>query len=125
MAQEMQNGQVDFVLPDGRCFRATGKDPLPVAEIRIHNNDLFARLIREGDLGFSDAYLDEWWSTPDLQAFMDVAHANEDIYDSFPGMGLIRKFESLRFWLQRNSKKQARKNISYHYDLGNDFYKLW
>ena len=40
-------------------------------------------------------------------------------------MGLIRKFESLRFWLQRNSKKQARKNISYHYDLGNDFYKLW
>ena len=56
---------------------------------------------------------------------MDVAHANEDIYDSFPGMGLIRKFESLRFWLQRNSKKQARKNISYHYDLGNDFYRLW
>ncbi|EAP80803.1 cyclopropane-fatty-acyl-phospholipid synthase [Sulfitobacter sp. NAS-14.1] len=125
MAQEMQNGQVDFVLPDGRCFRATGKNPLPIAEICIHNNDLFARLIREGDLGFSDAYLDEWWSTPDLQAFMDVAHANEDIYDSFPGMGLIRKFESLRFWLQRNSKKQARKNISYHYDLGNDFYKLW
>ena len=125
MAQEMQNGQVDFVLPDGRCFRATGKNPLPIAEIRIHNNDLFARLIREGDLGFSDAYLDEWWSTPDLQAFMDVAHANEDIYDSFPGMGLIRKFESLRFWLQRNSKKQARKNISYHYDLGNDFYRLW
>ena len=56
---------------------------------------------------------------------MDVAHANEDIYDSFPGMGLVRKYESLRFWLQRNSKKQARRNISYHYDLGNDFYKLW
>ena len=125
MAQNMENGQVDFILPDGRRFRAKGSNPLPVAEIHIHKNDLFARLIREGDLGFSDAYLDEWWSTPDLQAFMDVAHANEDIYDSFPAMGLVRRFEALRFWLQSNSKKQARKNISYHYDLGNDFYKLW
>lgn len=125
MAQEMHKGQVDFVLPDGRRFRAKGADPFPVAEIQIKNADLFARLIREGDLGFCDAYLDDWWSTPDLQAFMDVAHANEDIYDSFPGMGLVRKYESLRFWLQSNSKKQARKNISYHYDLGNDFYKLW
>ncbi len=125
MAQQMHHGQIDFVLPDGRRFRAKGANPMPVAEIQIHNADLFGRLIREGDLGFSDAYLDEWWSTPDLQAFMDVAHGNEDIYDSFPGMGLVRRFESLRFWLQSNSKKQARKNISYHYDLGNDFYKLW
>ncbi|WP_370401554.1 class I SAM-dependent methyltransferase [Sulfitobacter sp. JB4-11] len=126
MAQDMQHGRVDFVLPDGRTFRAEGRKPGPVAELRIHNNDLFARLIREGDLGFCDAYLDDWWSTPDLQAFMDLVHAdNEDVYDGFPGMGLVRSFEKLRFWLQRNSKSQARKNISYHYDLGNDFYSLW
>jgi cyclopropane-fatty-acyl-phospholipid synthase len=126
MARDMQHGRVDFVLPDGRTFRADGAKPGPVAELRIHNNDLFARLIREGDLGFCDAYLDEWWSTPDLQAFMDLVHAdNEDIYDGFPGMGLVRVFEQFRFWLQRNHKTQARKNISYHYDLGNDFYGLW
>jgi cyclopropane-fatty-acyl-phospholipid synthase len=40
-------------------------------------------------------------------------------------MGLVRKWEQFRFWLQSNSKKQARKNISHHYDLGNDFYGLW
>lgn len=126
MAQDMQHGRVDFVLPDGRTFRAEGTKPGPVAELRIHNNDLFARLIREGDLGFCDAYLDDWWSTPDLQAFMDLVHAdNEDVYDGFPGMSLVRGFEKMRFWLQRNSKAQARKNISYHYDLGNDFYSLW
>ncbi|MBY5932626.1 cyclopropane-fatty-acyl-phospholipid synthase family protein [Tateyamaria omphalii] len=126
MAQGMNNGRVDFVLPDGRHFRAEGPNPGPVAEVHIHNDDLFARLIREGDLGFCDAYLDEWWSTPDLQAFMDWVHAdNEDIYDGFPGMGLVRRFEKFRFWLQRNHREQARKNISYHYDLGNDFYGLW
>lgn len=126
MAQGMNTGRVDFELDDGRIFRAEGRNPGPVAEVHIHNPDLFARLIREGDLGFCDAYLDEWWTTPDLQSFMDWVHAdNDDIYDGFPGMGLVRKFEKFRFWLQRNHPAQARKNISYHYDLGNDFYGLW
>ncbi|KIN72512.1 SAM-dependent methyltransferase [Sulfitobacter guttiformis] len=126
MASSLRYGRIDFILPDGRHFRAEGPNPGPVAELHVHNKDLFARLIREGDLGFCDAYLDGWWSTPDLQAFMDFIHAdNEDIYDGFPGMGLVRRYEQLRFWLQRNSKDQARKNISYHYDLGNDFYGLW
>ena len=126
MLKGMNTGRIDFVLPDGRHFRAEGAKPGHVAEVHIHNNDLFARLIREGDLGFCDAYLDEWWSTPDLQAFMDWVHADNDaIYDGFPGMGLVRNFEKFRFWLQRNHREQAKKNISYHYDLGNDFYGLW
>lgn len=125
-ACEMHNGRLDFVLPDGRCFRAEGRNPGPVAELHIHNGDVFSRLIREGDLGFCEAYLDGWWTTPDLMAFMDLIHAdNDDLYDGFPGMSLVRAYERLRFWLQSNSKKQAKKNISYHYDLGNDFYGLW
>ncbi len=126
MASNMNTGQLDFVLPDGRVFRATGKNAGPAAELVIHNPDIFSRLIREGDLGFCDAYLDQWWSTPDLQAFMDLVHAdNDEMYDGFPGMGLVRLYEKFRFWLQSNSKRQALKNISYHYDLGNDFYGLW
>ncbi|SIT00115.1 cyclopropane-fatty-acyl-phospholipid synthase [Roseivivax lentus] len=126
MAKEMNNGRIDFVMPDGRVFRAEGRNPGPVSELRIHNPDLFARLIREGDMGFCEAYLDGWWSTPDLMAFMELVHAdNEDIYDGFPGMKLVKLYENLRFWWLSNSKRQARKNISHHYDLGNDFYGLW
>ncbi len=126
MVRGMECGRLDMRLPDGRVFRAEAKNPGPVAEIEIHNPDAFARLIREGDLGFSDAYLDGWWSSPDLQAFMDLIHrGNDTVYDGFPGMGLVRAYEKLRFWLQRNHRRQARKNISYHYDLGNDFYRLW
>ena len=126
MACNMNFGQLDFALSDGRVFRAIGRNQGPIAQLNIHNPDIFARLIREGDLGFCDAYLDQWWSTPDLQAFMDLIHAdNDDLYDGFPGMALVRFYEKFRFWLQRNSKKQALKNISYHYDLGNDFYQLW
>ncbi len=126
VARRLQNGRLDFVLPDGRRFRAEGPNPGPVAEIHVHNPDTFARLIREGDLGFCDAYLDGWWTTPDLQAFMDLVHEDNDgVYDGFPGLGLIRAYEKFRFWLQRNTREQAKKNIEYHYDLGNDFYRLW
>ena len=126
LANKLKNGRLDFHLEDGRVFRVEGENPGPVAEIHIHNSDVFARLIREGDLGFSEAYLEGWWSTPDLQAFMDVIHAdNDDMYYSYPGMSLVRLYERMRHWMNRNSKSQAKKNISYHYDLGNDFYALW
>jgi cyclopropane-fatty-acyl-phospholipid synthase len=126
IAQKGQNGRMDFVLDDGRTFRAEGLGVGPVCEIRIHNSGIFERLLREGQLGFCDAYLDGQWSTPDLQAFMDYIHAdNDEVFDSFPGQKLVQLYERFRFWMQGNSKGQARKNISYHYDLGNDFYGLW
>jgi cyclopropane-fatty-acyl-phospholipid synthase len=126
-ASSLGEGRLDFVLPDGRIFRIEGKAPGQAAVVHVHNADLFARLIREGDLGFCDAYLDGWWSTPDLQVFLDLiqVQANNAVGDSYPGMALLRAYERLRFWLQSNSKTQARKNISHHYDLGNDFYRLW
>ena len=125
-ATQMAHGRLDVVLPDGRRFRADGRGPGPVAEVVIHDPDVFARLVREGDVGFSEAYLDGQWSTPDLMAFMDLIHAdNDDLYDTFPGFALVRAWERLRFRLKRNDRRQARRNIAAHYDLGNDFYRLW
>jgi cyclopropane-fatty-acyl-phospholipid synthase len=122
----LKNGRLEFHLPDGRVFRAEGTNPGPLGICEVHDPDIFARLIREGDLGFCDAYLEGGWSTPDLQALMDAVHAdNDEVYDGFLGMALVRAYEKLRFWMQGNSKRQAKKNISYHYDLGNDFYSLW
>ncbi len=126
IARGMNSGRLDMVLPDGRCFRAEGQKPGPAVLLQIDNPDCFARLIRDGDMGFSEAYMDGWWSTPDLQAFMDLMHADNDaLFNGFPGMAFVRVYERLRHWLRSNSKTQARKNISYHYDLGNDFYGLW
>ena len=98
MISRMPRGRLDLVLPDGRRFRAEGKAAGYVAELQIHNTDLFARLIREGDLGFCEAYMDGWWSTPDLMAFMDLVHDEADeMYDGFPGQKLVRAYEKLRF----------------------------
>ena len=126
IASGLKHGRLDFVLADGRRFRAEGKAAGPLAEIHVVDDDIFARLIREGDLGFSEAYLEGGWTTPDLQAFMDMIHAdNDSVYDGFPGMGVLRAYERLRHLLRSNSRGQARRNIAYHYDLGNAFYALW
>lgn len=126
MLGKLQRGRLIVRLPDGRVFHFDGKEAGYVAEIEVHNPDIFARLIREGHMGFSEAYMDGWWSTPDLMAFMDFIHdGSDEVYDGFPGQFLLQMYEQMRFWLQSNSKRQAKKNISYHYDLGNDFYSLW
>ena len=126
VAQNIKAGRLEIVLPDGRTFSASGAELGPIAILEVHNEELFARLIREGYVGFSEAYMDGWWSTPELQSFMDLVNTdNDDMYNGYPGQRLVQMYEKLRFWLQRNHKSQARKNISYHYDLGNDFYGLW
>ena len=126
IAKKGENGRIDFILNDGRIFRAEGPNEGPTCEVQVHDHGVFARLLREGQLGFCDAYLEGQWSSPDLQAFMDYFHADNDVvFESFPGQKLVQFYERFRFFLQRNSKDQARKNISYHYDLGNDFYGLW
>lgn len=126
IAKTIKRGRLDFVLDDGRVFRAMGGTSGPMAELRVHDDDTFARLVREGDLGFCDAYIDGGWSTPNLQDFLDFLQADNDVlYDGFPGMIFVRMYERMRHWANRNTKEQAKKNISYHYDLGNDFYALW
>ncbi len=124
--KQLKIGSMSFALPDGRQFHSKGKEPGPHGEIIVRNNDLFARILREGDLGFCEAYMDGWFDTPDLQSLMDVILINNDsVGRGFPGQGLIKYYERFRHWMNRNTKEQAAKNISYHYDLGNEFYSAW
>jgi cyclopropane-fatty-acyl-phospholipid synthase len=122
----LNRGRLDFVIPDGRRFRAEGRLPGPTGELVVQDPDIFARLIREGDVGFCEAYMDGGWSSPDLQSLLDcVVGGNDEVYNGFPGFGLVRALERFRFWLRSNTKSGSRRNIAQHYDLGNDFYRLW
>jgi cyclopropane-fatty-acyl-phospholipid synthase len=122
----IKSGALELALPDGRVFQIKTENPGPNARVEIINPDVFMRLAREGDMGFSDAYLEGWWTSPNLQAFLDLVFANNrEIGHGFPGRFLVQYYERLRHWLRGNSKAQALKNIAYHYDLGNDFYSKW
>lgn len=124
--KKINKGELEISLPDGRVFKVKAPNSGPNARVDVVNFDVFSRLVRDGDMGFSDAYLEGWWASPDLQAFMDLVFANnQEMGHGFPGGLLLQYYERFFHWLRNNSKWQARKNISYHYDLGNDFYSKW
>ncbi|MFT6774674.1 MAG: cyclopropane-fatty-acyl-phospholipid synthase, partial [Paracoccaceae bacterium] len=125
-ASGLVHGAIEFSLPDGRVFRIGGTGPGPDARIAVRDTKLFARMVRDGEMGFAEAYMDGWWDTPDLQAVLDVALLNNDnVAKSFTGAAMARMIERLRHWMNRNTKTQARRNIAAHYDLGNHFYGKW
>jgi len=124
--KNFRRGALEFALPDGRVFRAEGAEPGPEGRADVKDVRLFARIMREGKLGFAESYLDSWFDSPDLQTMLDAIYMNNrEITPSLKVAALARNYERLRHWLHRNSKAQAKKNISHHYDLGNDFYGLW
>lgn len=126
LASGIEMGVLNITLPDGGVVTIRGDQPGPVVGMTVHDDGLFARIVRSGVLGFSEAYLEGDWSTDDLQGLLDILYSRiGNMYESFPGAGFVRAYERLRFWMQSNSRRQARKNISYHYDLGNEFYSLW
>ena len=124
--KSIKAGSVDIRLPGGRVFRVEGKQPGPVAVMDVKNPEMFARVAREGELGFAEAYLEGWWESPDLQTLLDVLlMSNQVVSRQRFGAGLVRAYEKTRYWLQSNSRGQAARNIAYHYDMGNRFYRAW
>ncbi len=124
--RHIEFGSIDVELPDGSRLSAEGQEPGPHGRIVILNRNFFRRLLGEGHLGFGEMYVDGWWTTPDLQALMDVILLNnESMANQFNGTAIFRLWERLRHVLNGNSRRGAPRNIARHYDLGNNFYGLW
>jgi cyclopropane-fatty-acyl-phospholipid synthase len=113
-------------LPDGRQLIFEGAEPGPSAEMQIKNYRFAWRTLRAGDIGVAEAYLRGEWDTPDLTRFLYLFCVNRNMMEQvLGGNAVVRWLQVLRHWLNRNTKRQARKNIHAHYDLGNDFYSAW
>jgi len=130
LLKRIRVGWLDLQLPDGSTARfgqASSDDPhVPRAGLRLHDWSVCSAVLKSGDIGFAEGYIDGHWSTPDLTALLKLMIANRDliegaIYGSWWGRLAYR----IRHLLNRNSKANSRKNIQAHYDLGNDFYRLW
>ncbi len=119
-------GELVVEMPGYSELRYVGDLPGPTARIEVKSKRLFSRLVFRGEIGFAEAYLDGDWDTPDLQDLMDLVVANSSrLRGALNRTKIVGVLEKIQHWLRSNSKRQARKNISHHYDLGNAFYNLW
>ena len=92
----------------------------------IHNYGFASRLLNGGDIGIAEAYLRGEWDTPDLTQFLYLFCVNHDLIQAMLGnKPLMRFVQIVRHWFNRNTKRQARRNIYAHYDIGNAFYSAW
>ena len=125
-ASNLRRGTLDVTLPDGRTVHCGGLEPGPAAQMTIHNYGFAWRLARGGDIGIAEAYLRREWDTPNLTQFLYIFCVNHDLIQTMLGGNPVARFVQLfRHWFNRNTKRQARRNIYAHYDIGNSFYSAW
>jgi cyclopropane-fatty-acyl-phospholipid synthase len=126
LARLIRRGRLTLVMPNGAAHVINGGQPGPVAEVRIRDVRLPGRFLTGGSLAWAEAYVDGWWDSPDIRAVMALAAANEAEWERLlNGKFWARALSWLAHQLKPNTRRGSRKNISAHYDLGNDFYALW
>nr|WP_255501345.1 cyclopropane-fatty-acyl-phospholipid synthase family protein [Mitsuaria sp. WAJ17] len=130
LLQRLPQGQLSLQLPDGEALllgrpAPAGDAPLR-AQLVVQDWRVFERTVKSGDIGLAESYIEGQWDTPDLAALLRLCivnrgHIEQLVYGRWWGRLLYR----LKHLRQRNSRTGSEKNIHAHYDLGNDFYRLW
>jgi cyclopropane-fatty-acyl-phospholipid synthase len=124
--QRIACGRLTLGTPGGTVLAFAGAKSGPAVSLALHDARVARRLILGGTIGFAESYLDGDWDCPDLVALIGFAIANEHALGiDDDGSLAMRLVSRLRHALRANSRRGSRRNIAYHYDLGNDFYAAW
>lgn len=125
--ERIRIGSLAIFLPDGSEHVVGDRSSDLHGEIHIHDRAALARILIDGETGVGRAYMDGLWSSPDLAALIRVAALNRESLTLSAGWwrapAQLRRTIAHR--LKRNTRRQSQRNIEAHYDLGNDFYRLF
>ncbi|HEX5183555.1 MAG TPA: cyclopropane-fatty-acyl-phospholipid synthase family protein [Allosphingosinicella sp.] len=119
-------GRMEATLPDGSVRSFGGRAPGAHAVVRINNWTALVRLVTSGSVGWYKAWEQGEWTSPDPVPLFELFMRNaERLGNTGRAKGLFRLVNRIAHRIRDNDKEGSRRNISYHYDLGNDFYAAW
>ena len=123
IGNEIKTGTLTVILPCGDTLVFSGKEGLS-SDLKLNSYRPILRTIIGGHLGFSESYLKGEWTSSNLESFLEIMVTN--LPDSFNARSKSYiYYNKIIHFFRENTKSRAKKNIMYHYDLGNDFYKIW
>lgn len=124
----IQHGKLTLTEPDGTVHEFFGTESTELSgEVQIHDPKFFSRVLSGGSRGTGESYMNDEWDSADLTSVFRIAALNQDMWQSLERgwARLTLPASRLYHWLNRNSRSQSRRNISAHYDLGNEFFELF
>lgn len=124
LLESLTGGALLLELPSGDALRL-GAGPL-VAHWRVRDLAIFEAVLARGDIGLGETYMAGQWDSEDPAALLTLLARNRErlgraVYGRFLQVAGYRMWHLLR----ANTRSGSRRNIEAHYDLGNDFYRLW
>ena len=123
--ERLREGRLTLRTPEGEChhFGSSG----PEAEMVINDWAAVSAMAAHGQVGLGEAYVEGLWDTPSIEGLTQLAMLNRDHLGAYDHASLLNraKFRLVDGVLRSNSKRGAKRNIRAHYDVGNEFYRLW
>ncbi len=129
MKSFVQKGRLDVIDADGKRHTFGGREDGPHVVMRLTDKSLYHKLVFNPELNAGEAYMDgrmRFEEGTGLRDFLKLFSINRLNIGNYPLQKAIRKVSMLfRGKQQSNRKGEAQQNVAHHYDLGNEFYKLF
>ena len=119
-------GSIQIEFSDGYIENIMAKKPGPKAMLKINKPNAAKEIIQGGSVAFAESYINKDISTDNLTNLIHYCALNNDQAESTFNISILKKIiHKIFHYKNKNTKNQAKKNISFHYDLGNKFYEYW
>ena len=119
-------GSIILEWPNGNIDKIEASQDGPNAKLIIHDNQVAKEIIKGGSVKFAELYISKKVSTDNLTNLIHYFAVNNDQAENTLKISFIKNlFNKFIHFQNKNTRNQAKKNISRHYDLGNKFYEYW
>ena len=123
--KKCQKGSIKIIDPNNKVIEVNNKSGV-MADIKIKDWSIVKNMIKNGDVGFASDFRDGKWTTTNLKnLFTFVIINDKTLRKLLFGEFITRFFSNIKYIFNKNTIKGSKKNIESHYDLGNNFYKIW